>query len=174
MRVTPAVRALAIWLVVAAGLAVALLVAGTQHSGLDDPNPTAQRPGFLDSVGSRSPAPGVTGSIPAPGRAAVVFFVRAAQQKPLLAELARPGAVPIGVDTAVVGGPVNLAEGPVASVTDEDGSLARGYEMPVPRDHGYPVGYAIVGPDGTVRYRTLDPGVVHRLAEVRTMLRALP
>lgn len=174
MRVTPAIRALAIWLVVAAGLGLALLVSGRQHSGLDDPDPAAQRPGFLDSVGPRSPAPGVTDSIPSPGRAAVVFFVRAAQQKPLLAALARPGALPRNVDTAVVGGPANLTEGPVASVTDEDGALARGYEMPVPRDQGYPVGYAIVGTDGTVRYRTLDPGVLQRLAEVRTMLHALP
>ena len=41
-----------------------------------------------------------------------------------------------------------------------------------PRDHGAPVGYAVVGADGTVRYRTEDPQQDQHLAEVLTMVDA--
>lgn len=166
-------RALAIWLAIALVLAGALVVAHLQTNPLDDPDLAIQRPGYLDPVGARNTAPLVTGSIPAPGRNAIVFFVRGAEQKPLLAALSRPHALPSGIDAVIVGGPADLSETDAATVTDTDGALAAGYDMPTPRDHGYPVGYAIVGPRGLIRYRTLDPEVVSRLAEVRTVLRAL-
>lgn len=166
-------RALVTWLAIAVVLGVALLAARLHTSGLDDPDLAMQRPGYLDAVGPQSAAPLVTGSIPASGHIAVVFFVRPAQQKPLLAALSRPHALPSDVDTVVVGGPANLSETAVATVTDQDGTLAEGYDMPEPRDSGYPVGYAVVGPNGLIRYRTLDPAVATRLGEVRTMLRGL-
>lgn len=173
MRVTPWLRAVCVWLLAAIVLGGALVVAGRQHSPLDDPDLAMQRPGFLDAVGPRSVGPPVTTSIPAAGRTTVVFFVRTAQQRLLMAALSRPGALPPRVDAVIVGGPVNVSAGPIAMLTDGDGSLARGYAMPVPRDGGPPVGYAIVSTAGVVRYRTLDPGVAWHLDEVRTMLRAL-
>ena len=174
MRAAPALRAGGLWLLLAAVLGAAMLLADHQHSPLDDPDLAMQRPGFLDAVGARSEAPPVTTSLPARGRVAVVFFTRSAQQRPLLSALSHRDALPAAVDVVVVGGPADVDEGPVAVVTDPDGSLARDYALPVPGDGGYPVGYAIVGSDGTIRYRTLDPQAAERLDEVRTILRALP
>lgn len=39
-------------------------------------------------------------------------------------------------------------------------------------DRGAPVGYAVVGPDGTIRYRTEDPQQDQHLSEVLTMVDA--
>ena len=161
------------WLIVAVVLGAALLAAGYRQSPLNDRDPVRQRADFLDSVGPRSAAPEVTGLLPARGRITVVFFVRDAQQAPLRSALRKPGALPRDVDAAILGGQPIIADDPVPLVTDGEAVLARRFAMPVPRDGGYPVGYAICGPDGTVRYRTLDPGVVGRLQDVRTMLRAL-
>ena len=48
-----------------------------------------------------------------------------------------------------------------------DGSVCRTYHgMPVPRDGGPPVGYAIVDPARRVRYATLDPDYVRNAFEV--------
>jgi len=174
VRVTRSVRALGIWLLTALLFGVALLVAGQTGSPLDDPDPSMQRRASLGAVGQPSEAPAVTTTIPAAGRVTVVFFVRAAQQQALLTQLSQPGALPSGVDAAIVGGPVNLSEAPIAVLTDSDRSLTRGYGMRPPRDGGYPVGYAIVDTAGMIRYRTLDPHVTGHLADVRTMLRALP
>ncbi len=170
---TPGLRALIIWLCAALAFGAAVAVVQGPGSPSDDPNPTGQRSGYLDSVGERRPAPLVTISRPARGKVTVVFLVRAAQQRGLLAALSKPKALPSNVDAVVVGGLPDVTENRFASVSDADAALARGYDMPVPRDGGYPVGYAIVGPDGSIRYRTLDPGVVGRLDEVRTMLRAV-
>lgn len=174
MRVTHPVRALGIWLATAILFGVAMLVAGQTGSPLDDPDLSKQRSAALDAVGPRTTAPAVTTSVPAAGRITVVFFVRAAQQEPLLLQLSRPGALPSNVDAAIVGGPVNLSEAPIAVLTDADRSLARGYGMRTPRDGGYPVGYAIVDTAGVIRYRTLDPQLTRRLADVQTILKALP
>lgn len=54
----------------------------------------------------------------------------------------------------------------VTVLSDPTGKLSRALAMRVPRDGGYPVGYAVVGPDGTVRYRTEDPGQDRRMSEV--------
>lgn len=173
MRVSPAFRALGVWFVVAAVLGGVLLLAGHRQSPLDDADQARQRTDFLDAVGPRSVAPQVTSLLPAPGRIMVVFFVRAAQQNALRIALERPGALPRNVDVAILGGPVVLADQPIPMISDPDGVLARQFLLPRPRDGGYPVGYAICGPDGTVRYRTLDPGVARRLGDVRTMVRAV-
>ncbi len=170
---TPWARAATVWLLAAVVLGVALSAAGRRHSPLDDPDLAMQRSDILDAVGRPIVAPPATTSIPAAGRPAVVFFVRDDQQALLLAALSRPGTLPSTADVAIVGGPVNLSAMTVAVLTDRDRSLARGYAMPVPRDGGYPVGYAIVSKAGLIRYRTLDPAVASHLDEVRTMLRAL-
>lgn len=173
MRVTAGVRALIVWLCAAAVFGAALIAVQTSAGPLDDPDPAQQRAGYLDAVGERDPAPLVTISRPAPDKVTVIFFVRAAQQRPLLAAVSKPRALPTNVDAVVVGGRPDLTDSRFASVSDVDAALARGYAMPVPRDGGYPVGYAIVGPDSTIRYRTLDPAVTARLDEVRTMVSAL-
>ncbi len=174
MRVTAGIRALVLWLCVAISAGVALAAIHVPRSPLDDPHPGQQRPGYLDAVGERRDAPLVTISRPARGRLSVIFFVRVAQQQPLRAALEKPRALPAGVDVFLVGGRPDLTEGgSITSITDGDSALARAYDMPVSRDGGYPVGYAIVGPDGTIRYRTLDPQVTARLAEVRMILLAV-
>ncbi|MGB9377780.1 MAG: hypothetical protein WCB04_09750 [Mycobacteriales bacterium] len=173
VRVTASVRALIIWMCTALAFGAVVLTIQLSASPLDDPVPGDQRAGYLDSVGDRRPAPLVTISRPAPGRATVVFFVRDTQRAGLLAALAEPAALPRRVDVLVVGGHPDLAEHRFVTVSDSDGALARGYAMPEPRDEGYPVGYAIVGPDGTIRYRTLDPKMAGRLDDVRTLLSAV-
>ncbi len=59
-------------------------------------------------------------------------------------------------------------------MADTTGSHARRYAMPQPGDGGAPVGYAIVDSRSQIRYRTLDPAVVDELAEVTTILGAVP
>lgn len=164
---------LIVWLCAAAVFGAAVVAVQASAGPLDDPNPAQERAGYLDAVGERDPAPFVTISRPAPGKVTVIFFVRAAQQRPLLTALSKPRALPSNVDAFVLGGRPDLAESRFASISDVDASLARGCVMPVPRDGGYPVGYAIVGPDNTIRYRTLDPEVAGRLDEVRTIVAAL-
>lgn len=154
-------------------MGAAVAAVQTSAGPLDDPKPAHQRAGYLDAVGSRTAAPLVTISRPAEDKVTVIFFVRSAQQRPLLSALSKPQALPTSVDAFVVGGRPDLAESRFASISDADADLARGYGMPVPVDGGYPVGYAVVGPDRTIRYRTLDPGVAGRLDEVRTIVAAL-
>ncbi len=173
VRLSPGLRALRVWLFVAVVAGAAVVATQRSASPLDDPEPAHQRAGYLDAVGERGTAPLVTISRPAAGKVTVIFFVRTAQQRPLLSAMSKPRALPPDVDAAIVGAHPDLAESRFASVSDVDAGLARGYDMPVPRDGGYPVGYAIVGPDGTVRYRTLDPEMVSHLDEVRTMLAAV-
>jgi len=59
----------------------------------------------------------------------------------------------------------------VVLLGDSTGLIRRGLFMPIPRDGGYPVGYAVIGPDRTVRYRTKDPQQDRRLSEVLIALR---
>lgn len=68
--------------------------------------------------------------------------------------------------------PVPDLGGPPVQV-DAQGRLAALYDMRRPRDGGPPVGYAAVGSDGTIRYRTQDPGVADGLTEVRTIVDAV-
>ncbi|HSH62115.1 MAG TPA: hypothetical protein VK988_21195, partial [Acidimicrobiales bacterium] len=68
-----------IWLIVAVGLGGLLAVARATQGPLDDADPAYQRPGILDLGALPEPAAMVSPGIPAPGRPAVVFFVRPAQ-----------------------------------------------------------------------------------------------
>ena len=69
-------KLLAVWLGVAVLFGALLGVARAARTGLDDPDPAWQRPGFLDAGPLPEPAPRVTEDVPRPGRPAVVFFVR--------------------------------------------------------------------------------------------------
>ncbi|MEO5679166.1 MAG: hypothetical protein ABIS47_05790 [Acidimicrobiales bacterium] len=140
-----------------------------------------QRSGMLDVVGPRSPAPMVAPGLPASGRVTVVFFVRPAQREALRRTLAAPDAsgLAVAADIAVVvsapgPGPVGPPEIGPPVVVDADGRLAAGYGMRRPRDGGPPVGYAVVGRDRTVRFRTEDPGVGKSIEEALIMVEALP
>jgi hypothetical protein len=162
------------WIVVVGTLGALLLVAGHTGSGLDDPDPAHQRPGFLDAFGGRSAAPSVTPVVPSTGRRAVVFFVRPQYAAPLCRALAGATSLRERADLAVVSsGPAGPCAG-VTVVTDAGGQLAGGYGMRRPTDRGPPVGYAVVDRLGRIRYRTLDPDVVAGLHEVQTMVRAVP
>ncbi len=77
------------WLVVALGLGGLLAVARGAQGPLDDADPAYQRPGILDIGQLPDPAAMVTPGIPAPGRPAVVFFVRSAQLGGLCDALSR-------------------------------------------------------------------------------------
>lgn len=119
--------------------------------------------------------------LPASGRAAVVFFVRPAQREALRSTLAAADArrLAVAADIAMVvsapgPGSVGPPDGAPAMVADGDGRLADGYGMRRPRDGGPPVGYAVVGRDRTVRFRTEDPGVGKSVDEILVMVEALP
>jgi len=177
------------WAVVRAGIGlgvavvfgVALAASMSHPDPLDDADLAYQRAGILDVVGPRSPAPTVSVGVPTPGRRAVVFFVRPAQAGPLQTALDGPLGDQLRAVTDVafvVSGELaapavdnGVASRPVQ--VDPTGRLAMLYRMRRPRDGGAPVGYAVVGPDGTVRYRTEDPGVAAGLEEVRTIVRAV-
>lgn len=60
-----------------------------------------------------------------------------------------------------------------AVAADPDGRVGSGISMRRPRDGGPPVGYAVVDVDGTIRYRTENPGVINGLDEVLTIVGAV-
>ena len=164
----------AVWIVSAMVLGGLLLWSAHASGPLDDPDLAAQRAGMLDVVGGRTIAPMISA-----GMAGVVFFVRPAQLAALQAAIADRGGTKLAASanlSVVVLAPMNGArlasDAPVFG--DPAGLIATGYGMRRPRDGGPPVGYAVVGPDRTVRFRTEDPGVSGRLAEVLTMVKALP
>jgi hypothetical protein len=167
-------RLLLLWVVVVGALGVLMALAARAGSPLDDPDPARQRPGFLDAVGRPTPAPTVAPGVPSPGRRAVVFFVRPQLAAPLCRAIAADPSLRRRADLAVVSsGPAPTCPG-AGSVPDGGGGVASAFGMRRPRDGGPPVGYAVVDRAGRVRYRTLDPSVVHGLREVETMVKATP
>lgn len=167
-------RLVVVWLVVAVGMGAFLALARAAAGPLDDPDPARQRPGFVDGHDLPAPAPVVTDEVPRSGRRAVVFFVRPAELQ-ALCEALTGFEPPAETDVAVVlvGEGGRCPQG-IPIVPDEEGELVAGYGLPVPRDGGPPVGYAVVDGVGQVRYRTLDPEVASLLPEVTTMLKAVP
>jgi len=166
---------LLIWLAAAVGLALLLGLARAAQGPLDDPDPAWQRPGFLDAGDLPAPAPRVTPAVPAAGRPTVVFFERPNHLAQLCRALAASPLAQRAATAVVVAGPGSgRCDAATATVSDPDGTVAEAYSMPTPRDGGPPVGYAIIDRTGTIRYRTLDPAVADQLAEVSTMVAALP
>ncbi len=158
----------------ASALGLGGLLAMARPGPLDDPDPAEQRPGFLDAGSLPAPAAPVTNALPARGRRAVVFFVR----EPGLGALCRAvGGSGLARQADLVAVMVRASRDcptELEVVADTTGSHARRYAMPLPRDGGAPVGYAIVDSRSQIRYRTLDPAVVDELAEVTTILGATP
>ncbi len=164
-----------IWLVAAVGLGLLLVVARLARDPLDDRDPAWQRPGFLDAGELPVPAPQVAPGVPADGRPTVVIFERADR----LAELCRAlkgAALPGRPATAVVvvDATTGRCDGAGTVVGDPQRELAQAYGLRPTRGGGPPVGYAVVDGGGAIRYRTLDPAVADQLAEVATMVAALP
>jgi hypothetical protein len=167
-------RLVLVWVVVVGLLGALLIVARHTGSGLDDPDPARERPGFLDAFGSPSAAPQVTSLVPGADRRAVIFFVRPRFVAPLCRAIARDGSLRQRADLAIASsGPGDSCPG-LPVVADVDGRLAGAFGMRRPRDRGPPVGYAVVDRNGRIRYRTLDPDVVSGLREVETMAKAAP
>lgn len=117
----------------------------------DDPRPANQRDGLLLD-GPR--LPGVLAGVAFGGRPVVVLFERTSPAGDGFArwrkQVTDHGAVVV----------VAVAGSAAAQV------LARAVGMPVPRDGGAPVGYAVVDPARQVRYATLDPSYVQNAFEV--------
>ncbi len=160
------------WLAVAGGLGLLLVLAAAAKGPLDDADPAYQRPGILDLGELPVPAPTVAQGLPAPGRAAVVFFVRPDQLKPLCdalqgIELHRQPDLAV-----VVAGSFGPCNAEATVVADPHARLADSYGLRAPQGGGAPAGYAVVDGVGMIRYRTLDPEVTDLLDEVETILRA--
>ncbi len=180
-RPLPPRRLVLVWALSAAMLAAGIVVEQATQGPLDDPRQARQRPGLLIAAGAApSVTMEVTDGIPAPGRPAVLLFVRDDQYGQLIHALTSEGQgqaftnMKPAPDLVIVRPtrPDNpLVPAPIAF--DPSGQIARTYHMPVPRDGGPPVGYAIFDAAGRLRYATLDPGLAGRLREVRTMVGAL-
>jgi len=155
----------AMWLAAAIGFGLVLTMASARGP-LDDPDPARQRSGFVDDGGMT--APGVAAGVPAPGRRAVVFFVRPGQIGPLCRALPASSLGAKASLAVVVSSPADCP-GQATLVVDE-GGLARRFGMPTPVDGGPPVGYSLIDSSGRIRYRTLDPRGAGGLDEVATVL----
>lgn len=162
------------WVAGAAVLAVVLLAVVPEPGPLDDPDEAAQRSGVLmkgPPVGDLSP-PGD----PVGRRPVVLVFDR---------RLPDPDALERFVDGVADGALVVLAVPEPGSAAVPElpprtrllstgaGRLAAATGMPEPRDGGFPVGYAIVGPQGRLRYATLDPTYLRRPYEIAVLTEAL-
>ncbi len=164
----------ALWLAVAIGGGVLLAGARAAQSGLDDPDPARQRPGFLDAGGLPQPAPPLADGLPRPGRATVVFFVRPRDVDRLCRALGGSSlAGQAELILAVSGSGPYQCDG-LETIDDVPVHLASAYGLDRPRSGGEPLGYAVIDGAGRIRYRTLDPAVADNLAEVATIVRALP
>lgn len=168
-------RLLVTWLAISVASGGAIAGLHLTRDPLDDPDPARQRTGYLID----GPALADMG-VAASSRPTIVFFTRANRARPLVHALEKAQPIPEGAAVAVVVGEVApdaldsfVRPGSIRLVPDSDMRIARGFGMRQPRDGGYPVGYAIVGSDGRLRYRTLDPDPVHDLFEVEIMLAAL-
>ncbi|MDP9388307.1 MAG: hypothetical protein M3Q48_10465 [Actinomycetota bacterium] len=165
----------ATWLGAAVGLGLLLALARSAEGPLDDPDQAWQRPGFLDAGDLPTPAPTVAPGVPPPGRASVVFFMRANGLPELCHALAASSLRDEAAITVVVAGsPPDGCDVAGSVVGDPAGAVAEAYGMRRPRGGGPPVGYAVVDAAGAIRYRTLDPDVSDQLGEVSTIVAALP
>ncbi len=164
------------WLAGAIVLAFVVLGVIRAPGPLDDPIRGDQRPGFLFDVDdARRVAElelpgGPVGRVPV-----VVIFDRRISAPQRLQSFVRD--VPDGVAVVlVVSEPVDeqarLPAG-VRPVVRTGGRIANAVGMPVPRDGGPPVGYAVIDRNARVRYATLDPAYPEHGFEVEIVAGAL-
>ena len=145
----PAVRGFAVaWVATAVVLGGGLLVEQATRNGADAKNPIRERIGMASYAGFDAPE---VGGVP-DGRRAAVLFVR-----PQVADSVCTWAAgaPVGDVAMVVVSPENVDCKGVPLTVDADRKLADGFGMRKPKDGGYPVGFALLGSDGALRYTTL-------------------
>jgi hypothetical protein len=162
---------LGVWIGTTALLGAGLLTTHLGMSQLDAANPAYQRPGFLDANPPRITAPAVAG-LGGQGVRTVVFFTRADRLARLQLALAGPDGQALTQVARTVVVQDTGANAPSGVVSDPRDLISRSYVLRRPRDHRAPIGYAVVGPDGTIRYRTLDPQQDLHLSEALTMAQA--
>lgn len=161
-----------VWVVAVGLLGVLVVVSILTRSGGDDPDQGRQRPGILDLGDLPSPAPPVPG-VEVGGPNTVIFFA-GRRSGELCRALQEPPEALTTTRLVVVADDSPDCASPVVQVDLAATDAAARYGLAKPRDGGAPLGYAIVDGEGRLRYRTLDPHAPSLLAEVATMLRALP
>lgn len=140
-------------------LAVVVVLVVRPPGPRDDPRPADQRDGLL-LAGPRLPA--VLAGVAFGGRTVVVLFERTSPAgdgfRRWREQVSDHGSVVVVVAVA----------GSAAAQV-----LAPAVRMPVPRDGGPPIGYAVVDAARRVRYATLDPSYVKNAFEVDVITRAV-
>ena len=160
------------WVVAVGVLGALVAVSVLTRSGGDDPDQGRQRPGILDLGELPAPAPRLPG-LEVGGRTTVVFFA-GRRTSELCQALQEPPEAFAMARLVVVAEDAPGCAPPVIRVAMAAADAAQRFGVPRPRDGGAPLGYAIVDAERRIRYRTLDPHAPSLLAEVVTMLRALP
>ena len=161
------------WVVAVVFFGALLLLARAAQGPLDDSDPAFQRPGFLDVGDLPEPAPAVRADIQLTGQATVVFFERSDRIGELCGAL-RHHRFDTDVQAVVVTpSEARTDDCPKRVVAVVDPTLADAFGVRQPRQGGPPVGYAVVDPQGRIRYRTIDPAVSSLLGEVDTIVGAL-
>ena len=174
----PTVVLLSIWLGVSLLFAALLSWAQLARNALDDPDPAYQRPGTL-LPSNLVQAPMLPGGYPRRGHRLVVIFARSVSGGVLFHDLAFQSDLAALADLVLVtadGVAPAVDYGLDAIVPDPAHAIVDAYGLRLPRDGGYPIGYALVDRDGFIRHQTLDPhciGMGHS-QEMRTLLRAIP
>lgn len=161
-----------VWVAAVGVLSALVVVSVLTRSGGDDPDQGRQRPGILDLGELPTPAPPLPG-VEVGGKATVIFFA-GRRTSELCRALDDPPEALTSTRLVVVADDASGCASAVLSVRMTASAAAALYGLPQPRDGAEPLGYAIVDGEGRLRYRTLDPHAPQLLAEVVTMLRALP
>ena len=161
-----------VWVAAVGVLGALVVVSVLARTGGDDPDQGRQRPGILDLGDLPAPAPPLPG-VEVGGRNTVVFFA-GRRISELCRALEEPPEALATTRVIVVADDAPGCASPIVRVDMAATAAAARYGLAKPRDGGAPLGYAIVDGEGRIRYRTLDPHAPSLLAEVATMLRALP
>lgn len=162
------------WLTIAAVLGGLLARSEYIRNPLNDPDQAHQRTGFVLPP-QAEPSPPIADTLRT-GHCAIVFFARSLKDQYLFHDLADQADLAQAADLIVVttdGSKPIIENGIRQFVGDADGSLAQAFGLRPPIDGGTPIGYALVDALGYIRYRTLDPGFMHRADELRLMLREI-
>jgi hypothetical protein len=164
-----------IWLTVAVFMGAWLGVAEYRRHPLHDPDQAWQRTGVLLPA-QTYPSPTV-GAEPRPGQRAILFFARSLTDHHLFHDLADQADLARAADLIVVtpdGSRPVIASGIRRFAKEPSASMATAFGLRRPVDGGPPVGYALVGSHGSIRFRTLDPGFGQRAWEIKLLLGGLP
>lgn len=148
-----------------------LAIARAGEGLLDDPDPAFQRPGILDLGALPEPAPPAASALPTPGRKTVIFFVRPAQLGDVCTAIADDGLAGLADLVVVVAGEAEPCRTRATLISHPERAVAEAQRV---RPSGRRTSGRLRGggPEGRIRYRTLDPEVDDQLGEVKTILEA--